>query len=85
MGPERKLYAKIKKFIPEISWIRLENLSLSGTPDLLGYNTSGHFFTIELKLTKSNKDSVFTTPNCLSYVKHPTTHLSWLSTSVQGA
>ena len=55
MKPEQKLYAKVKKFIPTISWIRLENLSLSGTPDLLGYNTSGHFFTVELKVTKSNK------------------------------
>ena len=55
MAPERKLYQKIKKNITSISWIRLENLSLSGTPDLLGYNTSGHFFTVELKVTKSNK------------------------------
>ncbi len=55
MGPERKLYQKVKKNITTISWIRLENLSLSGTPDLLGYNNSGHFFTIELKTTKANK------------------------------
>ena len=55
MAPERKLYQKLKKNITSISWIRLENLSLSGTPDLLGYNTSGHFFTVELKVTKSNK------------------------------
>ena len=55
MKPERKLYEKIKKSISQISWIRLENLSLSGTPDLLGYNTNSHFFTVELKVTKSNK------------------------------
>ena len=55
MGPERKFYHEIKKSIPNISWIRLENLSLSGTPDLLGYNNSGHFFTVELKVTKGNK------------------------------
>ena len=55
MKPEQKLYAKVKKYIPEISWIRLENLSLSGTPDLLGYNNSGHFFTVELKVCKGNK------------------------------
>ena len=55
MGPEAKFYREIKKNIPDISWIRLENLSLSGTPDLLGYNNSGHFFTVELKVTKSNK------------------------------
>ena len=55
MGPEAKFYREIKKNIPNISWIRLENLSLSGTPDLLGYNNSGHFFTLELKVTKGNK------------------------------
>ena len=55
MGPEAKFYKEIKKNIPNISWIRLENLSLSGTPDLLGYNNSGHFFTLELKVTKGNK------------------------------
>jgi len=70
LKPERKLYAKIKKSIPEISWIRLENLSLSGTPDLLGYNTNGHFFTIELKVTKSNK--VRLSPHQIAFhVKHP--------------
>ena len=55
MGPEAKFYREIKKSIPNISWIRLENLSLSGTPDLLGYNNSGHFFTVELKVTKGVK------------------------------
>ena len=55
MGPEAKLYKKIKKNITSISWIRLENNSLLGTPDLLGYNTSGHFFTVELKLKKAKK------------------------------
>jgi hypothetical protein len=70
MGPERKLYAKIKKSIPKISWIRLENNSLLGTPDLLGYNTFGHFFTVELKVTKSNK--VRLSPHQISFhVKHP--------------
>jgi hypothetical protein len=70
LKPERKLYAKIKKSIPKISWIRLENLSLSGTPDLLGYNTSGHFFTVELKVTKSNK--VRFSPHQIAFhLKHP--------------
>ena len=70
MKPEQKLYAKIKKSIPKISWIRLENLSLSGTPDLLGYNNSGNFFTVELKVTKSNK--VRFSPHQIAFhVKHP--------------
>ena len=46
MGPERKLYKKLKLQTPKIIWNRLENISLSGTPDLLGYNNSGHFFTV---------------------------------------
>ena len=70
MGPERKLYQKIKKNIKSISWIRLENLSSSGTPDLLGYNNSGTFFTIELKVTKGNK--VRFSPHQIAFhVRHP--------------
>ena len=70
MAPERKLYQKLKKNITTISWIRLENLSLSGTPDRLGYNNSGHFFTVELKVTKSNK--VRFSPHQIAFhVKHP--------------
>ena len=70
MGPERKLYQKLKKDIPFISWIRLENLSLSGTPDLLGYNNSGTFFTVELKVTKGNKIK-FSPHQIAFHVKHP--------------
>ena len=70
MKPEQKLYAKLKKYIPEISWIRLENLSLSGTPDLLGYNTNGHFFTVELKVCKGNKIR-FSPHQIAFHVRHP--------------
>ena len=70
MGPEQKLYQKLKKSIPEISWIRLENLSLLGTPDLLAYNTSGSFFTVELKVTKTNKIR-FSPHQIAFHVKHP--------------
>ena len=70
MGPERKLYQKIKKNIPSVSWIRLENNSLLGTPDLLGCNNSGHFFTVELKATSGNK--IRFSPHQISFhVKHP--------------
>ena len=70
MGPERKFYQKVKKSFTNISLIRLENNSLHGTPDLLAYNNSGHFFTIELKVTKSNK--VKFSPHQISFhVKHP--------------
>ena len=70
MGPEAKFYKEIKKSIPEISWIRLENLSSLGTPDLLGYNTSGHFFTVELKVTKGKKIR-FSPHQIAFHVKHP--------------
>ena len=70
MGPEAKLYQKLRKSIPEISWIRLENISLHGTPDLLGYNNSGHFFTLELKVTRGNK--IRLSPHQIAFhVRHP--------------
>ena len=70
MGPERKLYKKVKNNFKDISLIRLENNSLHGTPDLLGYNNSGHFFTIELKVTSGNK--IKFSPHQISFhVKHP--------------
>ena len=55
MGPEAKLYKKLKTKSPRIIWTRIENLSLLGCPDLLGYTNSGHFFTLELKVTRGNK------------------------------
>ena len=70
MGPEAKFYQQIKKSIPEISWNRLENNSLLGTPDLLGYNTNSHFFTVELKVTKANKIK-FSPHQIAFHVKHP--------------
>jgi RecB family endonuclease NucS len=54
MGPEAKFYQKLKRNFKSISLIRIENSSLHGTPDLLGYNNSGHFFTLELKVTRSH-------------------------------
>ena len=70
MGPEAKLYKKLRKVSKEISWIRIENLSSLGTPDLLGYNTSGTFFTVELKVTRSNK--VRFSPHQIAFHKtHP--------------
>ena len=70
MGPEAKLYKKVRKNIKDISWIRIENLSSLGTPDLLGYNTSGTFFTLELKVTKGNK--VRFSPHQIAFHKtHP--------------
>jgi len=55
MGPEAKLYQKIKKATPEIIWNRIENLSIPGMPDALGYNKRNTFFTVEFKIAKGNK------------------------------
>jgi hypothetical protein len=55
INSERDLWRKIKNEIKTISWIRIENWALPGTPDLLGYPASGNFFTLELKFTKSRK------------------------------
>ena len=70
MAPERKFYQKIKRAFSNFSFIRLENNSLHGTPDLLVCNANGHFFTIELKVTKSNKVNL--SPHQIAFhVKHP--------------
>ena len=68
--PERKLYQDLKKNTCSFHWIRIENLSIPGCPDLLGYNTSGHFFTVELKVTSGNK--VRFSPHQIAFHKaHP--------------
>jgi hypothetical protein len=70
LKPETNFWHKIKKFMPEISFTRLENLSSLGTPDLLAYNKKGTFFTVELKVAKVN--SVKLSPHQISFhVRHP--------------
>ena len=71
MAPERKLYQDLKKNTKGIIWNRIENLSLLGMPDVLGYNTSSVFFTVELKVAKGNK--VKFSPHQIAFHKsHPT-------------
>ena len=70
MKDERKFWLEVKKNTPEITWTRLENMALPGVPDLLGYNKNKHFFTVELKVTKSN--SVRFSPHQIAFhVTHP--------------
>jgi len=52
---ERQLWKKLKNATTGISWTRLENWALFGTPDLLGYSSRGTFFTVELKVTTPKK------------------------------
>ena len=70
MGAEQILYKKLKAFTPQIIWNRIENLSSLGTPDLLGYNNSGVFFTVELKVTKGRKIR-FSPHQIAWHVQHP--------------
>ena len=53
----------LKENIRKISWNRLENRSLLGTPDLLAYAPSEHFFTLELKVTSGYRVTLLTPPN----------------------
>ena len=70
MKLESKFYNELKRITPQIRWTRLENTSVSGTPDLLGYNTNGHYFTVELKVTRSN--SIRFSPHQIAFHKlHP--------------
>ena len=71
MGEEQKLYKKLKEFTPQIIWNRVENLSLPGMPDLLGYNNSGVFFTVELKVPRGYKLK-FSAHQIAFHKTHPT-------------
>ena len=70
MGPEQKLYKKLKAKTPKIIWNRVENLTIPGMPDVLGYNKSGTFFTVELKVTKGVKLK-FSPHQLAWHVQHP--------------
>ena len=61
---ERQLWRKLKNESKRITWTRLENWALFGTPDLLGYTSSGTFFTVELKVTTPSK------PNFVRFYHH---------------
>jgi len=70
MKLESKFYNELKRITPQIRWTRLENTSVLGTPDLLGYNTNQHFFTIELKIANGSK--VRLSPHQISFhILHP--------------
>ena len=70
MKPETKLWHDIRKNFKNITFTRLENLSAFGTPDLLGYNTNCHFFTLELKVVKGSK--IRFSPHQISFhIRHP--------------
>ena len=69
---ESQLWRKLKNESKRITWTRLENWALFGTPDLLGYAPSGNFFTVELKVTTPKKPYfVRLSPHQISFhIKH---------------
>jgi len=72
--PEKKFWYEIKAFNLKnnckLSFTRVENTASWGTPDILGYNSFGNFFTVELKVTKTNK--VRLSPHQIAFhIKHP--------------
>jgi hypothetical protein len=69
---EHQLWRKLKNESKRITWTRLENRALFGTPDLLGYAPSGNFFTLELKSTLlANASFVRFSPHQISFhIKH---------------
>ena len=69
---ERQLWKKLKNESKRITWTRLENWALFGTPDLLGYAPSGNFFTVELKVTSLKKSNLVRfSPHQISFhIKH---------------
>ena len=70
MKPETKLWPELKRITPHIRWTMLENTSVLGCPDLLGYNNNQHFFTVELKITSANK--IRFSPHQISFhIQHP--------------
>ena len=70
MRPETRLYQLVKREFPGIIWTRIENTSVAGVPDLLGYNANHYFFTLELKVTK--RERIRFSPHQIAFHKlHP--------------
>jgi len=71
LKPESKLWLKVKRHTPNITWTRVESWASFGFPDLVGYTEKRGFFTMELKVTKSKK-LTFSPHQIAFHIKHPT-------------
>ena len=67
---EAKFYQYFKKNTPDFWFTRIENSAALGTPDALVYGKSGHFFTIEFKVTKRYKLR-FSPHQIAFHLRHP--------------
>jgi len=63
--PESLFWQQVKKNLKAFSFIRLESWVNHGIPDVLGTTKEGIYFTVELKVTKSNQVSF--SPHQISY------------------
>ena len=61
---ERQLWKKLKNESKRISWTRLENWALFGTPDLLGYAPSGQFSPHQISFHIKHKKNTFVLVAC---------------------
>ena len=61
---------KLKNLYLKYRGIDLKIIAYLVLPDLLGYNNSGHFFTVELKVCKGNKIR-FSPHQIAFHIKHP--------------
>ena len=70
MKPENKFYKEVKKNFKDFQLTRIENISVPGVPDVLCYNKNHFFFTLELKVTTSDK--IRLSPHQISFhMRHP--------------
>ena len=70
MKPESAFWLETKEKLDMFSLIRLESWASAGIPDVLGYGDKRGFFTIELKVTSSNKIK-FSPHQIAFHFKHP--------------
>ena len=81
---ESQFWYYLKKNTPTIRWTRIENTSSLGTPDLLGYNSNNHFFTLELKVVKSGNKIKFSPHQISFHIRHPSSTQILVDDAVRG-
>ncbi len=57
-NPETNFWKQVKKNLPKYRWVRIESWATQGVHDLMGFTEEGRLFTVELKVSKSNRISI---------------------------
>ena len=68
---ESVFYRYLRGQFKSLSLIRIENSAIQGTPDLLIQNKRHTFFTVEMKVIKSNRKPKFSAHQISFHVQHP--------------